>query len=583
MNIKISWNILNNILNRKKSHHPISLKIGSDITSDAKEIANHFNNFFASICANSTTTYSQTLHTPSQNNAFILSNSLFLYPTSSAEISTALSQLKNSYTPGGHDVIPSSILKHISSFISTPLSHFFNFFYETGHFPLILKHAKVIPLYKKGDKKVVSNYQPISLISSISKLFERTLHDRITYFLEENNALNPCQYGFRKKKSVSDALLQTVTSIQNELNNGNSCIALLIDLQKAFDSVNHAILLTKLWNVGIRGIPHQLIASYLSERSQNVLYNGQFSSTLPINVGVPQGSILGPLLFLIFINDLSHFLPFKSILYADDTTILIPGQNNSELFNNSNKCIDTLLSWLSSNKLKLNVDKTTYLYYGKHQHADNLTIKILGTTICRSASTKLLGMFIDDKFSWDKHIKHVYSLLNPWKHIFYNIRHKLTEHSKYLLYHSFIQTHLLQGIELYSNASSNKLNKLKITQNKLIKIIFAHSKFHSTDLLYKSHNIMTLDTLALLKKLKVAYLAIFKGLYHFPSSCLKLSSQLRCGQKFILFHSSNGSRDVLLQIFQCWNQIPSKIRISAERCSFNNFWLSAFPLSNSSS
>ena len=207
--------------------------------------------------------------------------------------------------------------------------------FKEGIFPNQLKSARVVPIHKEGTKNNVENYRPISLLSSISKIYERLMHSRIIKFLDQNNSLNDMQYGFRPGRSCEHALLKAQDIILDSLNKRQVSLLLLIDFSKAFDMVEHNILLDKLQHYGIRGTALKWFHSYLSDRTQFVTIDGHDSDAKSIKYGVPQGSILGPLLFIIYINDLPHISELaKYILYADDANIIITGTNITEINQN---------------------------------------------------------------------------------------------------------------------------------------------------------------------------------------------------------------------------------------------------------
>ena len=201
----------------------------------------------------------------------------------------------------GPNGLPTKILLMFKELISIPLSIIFNISQSTGTFPELLKLSKTIPVFKKGSKMDVSNYRPISLLSNINKIFEKLMYARVYKFLEENKTLYSLQFGFCSKHSTAHALIQITEKIKHALDSGNHACGVFIDLQKAFDTVNHNILVDKLSYYGIRGISNQWFKSYLSNRTQYVSINGFDSDKMNIKHGVPQGSVLGPLLFLIYI------------------------------------------------------------------------------------------------------------------------------------------------------------------------------------------------------------------------------------------------------------------------------------------
>ena len=290
-------------------------------------------------------------------------------------------------------------------------------------------------------------------------------------FLEKNNLLQDKQFGFRSKHSTTHALISLTESIKNFLDKKDIVSGIFIDLEKAFDTVNHSILCDKLNYYGFRGKFNDLIKSYLTNRKQFVSINGYDSTKLDITCGVPQGSTLGPLLFLLYINDLQNSLKFaKSSHFADDTCLTYSNKNPKTLETNLNHDLKNLTQWLRANRLSLNVDKTKLLIfkskYNKNQYQD-MIIKLLGKRLEPSTSVKYLGIHIDHNLSWDCHIKEMNAKLSRTNGILSNLRHYVPKKTMLSVYYALFYSHTTYGSLVWSLTTQKNLDSIFMLQKKV--------------------------------------------------------------------------------------------------------------------
>ena len=298
-----------------------------------------------------------------------------------------------SKTSTGYDDIDMCLVKKVIDYITVSLSKIFNLSFQQGIFPDRMKIAKVIPLFKAGQKNVFTNYHPVSLLPQFSKILEKLFCVRLDNFIDKCNILCENQYDFRSGRSTSLAIIHLIENITNMLDSKKkNTIGIFIDLKKAFDTIDHVLLLNKLEYYGVRGIVNDWLKSYLEWRKQFVLLDDIKSSLLTVLCDVPQGSILGRKLFILYINDIVNVSSILNmILFADDTNAFCSGSNLNELAKNVSGELDKLKDWFGINKLSLNVSKTNFMLFRNRNKVTDIKIYIKNHIIDRVAVTKFLG------------------------------------------------------------------------------------------------------------------------------------------------------------------------------------------------
>ena len=434
------WQLLNSLLNRKRK----SVKINKiqdcegNISSHPKAIAQKFNEYFVNIASKLKQTTNLNFDTFLKNS---VESSIYLTPTNETEVSDIIKQLKVKAT-SDTNIAAIKNANQLPGF-SRVIAELVNSSMENGIFPSSLKIAKVVPIHKGGSKLDIQNYRPISLLSAFSKIFEKIMHCRVAQFLDKNQALHEQQYGFRSGRSCEHALLLAQNEIASSLNKKQIAMLLLIDFSKAFDMVDHKILLRKLQHYGIRGHAHSWFKSYLEGRKQYVELSGKQSSSMDLEYGVPQGSILGPLLFIIYINDIPevHKLA-KFILYADDANILIYGNDTAEIKRKFEALSGTLEAWVSSNGLALNLKKTNYMIFSKQKIILPFVPTIANRQIERKETAKFLGVIVDDKLNWRQHVMVVKAKMSRYVGVLFKLKGILPIQARRNIFHSFVQSHI---------------------------------------------------------------------------------------------------------------------------------------------
>ena len=458
----------------------LCLTVNNVAVTNSKDIANGFNEFFVSIGPE----LAKDIHSDINPLTYVnnINNSIAFFDVSCEEVRNMIHALKNS--SAGHDEFPTFVGKLCVDSYIEPLTFLINSSLRTGVFPSELKLARVVHIVKAGDSSALTNYRPISVLNFFTKVFEKIVYNKLFNFISDNNILYDHQYGFRKGRSTQQAIVTLVDRITKSQDIGDIVTTLLIDLKKAFDTIDHRILLRKLYSYGIRGTMFKWIEGYLTGRSQYVIFDGKVSETRSIKCGVPQGSILGPLLFILSVNDICNVSPilFK-ILYANDTCVLISGNH--------------LNNWFKANKLSLNTKKSFFMIFHRSRIKTNVINKVVidNNDLTQVKSAKYLGVIIDHKLNCIEHISYVKSKISKGIGIMYKARQFLTKKALLMLYHAYIYPYMTYCIEVWGCASQTQLNCLFLLPKKIIRIMnFSHY------LAYTNPLFLSMEVLPLRKK-----------------------------------------------------------------------------------
>ena len=492
-NIKNTWKGIKNLISNSKSNFfvPHTINSNNNTLTDPKSISNAFNNYFCSIAQNiqSSIKFSHKSFQHYLTDPF--EKSFFISPTDYLEV-TDIIKILNSNKSHGPNGIPTKILQLMVHELSPVIANLFNLSFLQGKFPSLLKVAKVIPLHKKSSKLLCSNYRPISILSNLDKILEKIIHKRLYKFLETNNIIYSLQFGFRKNYSTTLALLNLTENIKQELDRGKFGCGIFIDFQKAFDTVDHNILLQKLSYYGVRGKSNEWFKSYLCDRKQFVSINGFQSDLSEIKCGVPQGSVLGPLLFLIYINDLH--LAIKSCKihhFADDTNLLHFNDSIKKLNKDINYDLKQLVHWLNANKISLNVGKTELvLFKPKKKKVDyDLKLKLNGKKLVQTSSVKYIGIKIDSNLNWKEQQNSIAIKINKATAILSKMRHYVNHNTLKMVYYSIFESHTnYANIVWGQNIDSS--NRLFLIQKKVLRIMHFTDRISHSDPLFSASNII---------------------------------------------------------------------------------------------
>ena len=452
---------------------------GNSFITDETEVANLFNNYFVNIGNNLVNNITNNDIDPLSYMGERPINSFVFYDTNDYEVSKIIQKFKNKTSTINN--IPISVIKKISPFISSLLAELFNESIQVGVFPSKLKLGRVIPLHKNGSTTSLKNYRPITTLSVFSKIFEKLVHVRMTSFINRFNIIKSNQFGFQKNKCTSDAILEFLENVYESFDENNYYLAIYLDFSKAFDTISHDILLNKLDFLGFRGPINAWIRSFLTDRHQYVEVGGSVSCSLPITLGVPQGSTLGPLFFILYINDMENILTDMGIIhFADDSTLHVKLPKGANISNMINAELSAIDSWLKVNKLFLNIDKTKYMIFSLKDRPPDMNILISNTQIGRTDVHKFLGVHIDEKINFGHHISTICSKISRGIGILRRVKPLVPEDVLKQLYYAFIYSHFTYAITSYQSAYLNQTKKLSNLINKALKLILNVSSLNAT-------------------------------------------------------------------------------------------------------
>lgn len=570
------WDTLHKLIsnNKQKKHNIVKLKEKNSIITDESAVAEKFNKFFTNIgpsLAGQLNSSSETFKKYLKNSNV---NTIYVQPVDTTEILNIIGQLDSSKS-SNDTFLNARFLKIYADLLAYPLMYIFNLSLEKGEVPELLKIAKVTPIFKKGEKSDINNYRPISLLSVINKLLEKIVYNRVYKFFDTFNILYQYQFGFRAHHSTSLALIDVVDYCYNNLSRQNDVVGIYIDLTKAFDTVDHEILLQKLSHYGIRGPLLKWFCSYLTDRRQFCVVNGSESSTLPLTTGVPQGSVLGPLLFLVYMNDISC-LSNNIKLFADDTNVFLTGSNKADIENTANSVLSKISEWMTANKLTTNINKTCYtIFKSKKNQQYDLNIS-MGTTMLKEIdSAKYLGLYIDHQLKWEDHIEFLHSKLMKFVGIFFKLRTLLPQKCLRTIYFSMIYPHLLYGIEVYANCTNKALNKLNILNNKLIRTLLNKSLSTPVNSLYKSFRVLPINKLHIFNILLLVHRVLFckdqlPTIFHtYFTPVAQKHNYFTRGHKLYIESSTNNMHHKLISVKGAllYNRLPTHLK----QLSYNQF------------
>lgn len=490
---KAVWQLVNEELNRSTTRkHSIALNIHGNHITDPKQIVESFGKYFTDINEKSVNDFYGHNISKSCTTQKLRDQNFFFFPIEPDEILSAIRCLKNSGSCSGPDAISARLLKAIASSIAEPLCYLFNHSISSGCFPAQLKTAKVIPVHKKDATDDIANYRPISLLSQLSKVFEKIVHKRMYQFLNKFSILSDHQHGFRTDRSTQTACTEFMDFVYESLDKGDHVAGIFFDLTRAFDCLQHGFIIDKLYHVGFRGIFLNWILSFLSQRSIYVNHNGFSSSKYKSNMGVPQGSVLGPLLFLLFINDLPDFLvACIIILFADDASLAIRADSRQELEKLCEELVKRFTDWCKSNALIINLNKTQVIKFHHRNSGLMPPFVINGSAGCLASveCVKFLGLCVDKNLRWHCQIENLCKKLNRSYYAIHRVKNSLPLDALINVYYGLVYCHLCYNVVLWGSSSESE--RVFIIQKKIIRLMFNLKPRESCREIFKNYKLLT--------------------------------------------------------------------------------------------
>ena len=528
--LRKTWQTLRKVISKSndKTSCIDEIKVNDTSYTNNNDISNKFNDYFTSI-ANE---IANEINPSPLNPCDFIPETDSIFRLREINIHVLIKLVKKMDNKKSSDMfgLSNCLLKQIINSIAVPLVHIINQSIKTGQIPSQLKIAKVLPIFKysnnsKMDKCNPGNYRPISLLPIFSKLLEKIVSEQLTRYLEFNQIIYEHQYGFQAKKSTLHPMIHLLNYLGQAKNEKLITIGVFCDLAKCFDTISHSILLRKLEKIGIQGLELEWFKNYLNNRNQFVYTNGEKSNLLGINKGVPQGSILGPILFLIYINDIKNCTSLMTLLFADDSNFLISGKNLNEIVEILNIELKNICDWFRCNEMSLNPTKTKFMIFNKREDTINweeIDIKLdfnnvnendinkirnLGYINQNSdiPAVKFLGVYIDPQLNFKYHIEYLRKKISRSMYLINRVKNLLCKKSLETLFHSFINSHLMFCLPAWSCGLESSTNPLAVLQKKAIRIINRSAYNDHTPPLFKEIKVLPLKELAIYTKLLFFY------------------------------------------------------------------------------
>lgn len=493
---KSTWEVVDSVSDNLKRNKNIPIIFQGNPADTANKLNMFFINSASDLVNNLT-------KIPFKNSISQHQNDIIFDKVGESEIIDIVKSLKNKNS-SGYDEIPTSLIKKCIHTIVTPLCYIINNSIQNGIFPESLKIAVVIPVHKRGDTDLIENFRPISLLPTFSKIFEKVVSRRLTDFFNEYDLFNKIQHGFVRGRNINTAIFEYVNEILTTLEEKEIPLGIFLDISKAYDSINHEILLQKLERYGIRKTALKWIKSYLENRQQLVKISSSGkeikSRTEKNKRGIPQGSIIGPLLFNIYLNDLGSILSHTNHLminYADDTTLLIRAKSFNLLLVEAGVVLNLVQNWFLENELVLNKEKTNFIIFRLNHCRINFPSNavINGDKVEFDSKNQFLGISVDCTLNWSEHVSQLTKKLNSISYSIRVVKKYVSSSTMFLIYYACFVSRLKFGILLWGGTTATNINQVFIIQKQVLRTLLDIPFRETCRGSFKKHRLLTVPAI----------------------------------------------------------------------------------------
>lgn len=553
---KAVWKVINTETGKRKSYNSqINIVHEGKLIDSDFEVADAFDDFFSNIASLTTKGLKSSSEQAAIWTRLNINKCEALFEFEQIDTQTFLKTFKLINLKKSEDLwgVSMAVINHIISTIAPYLTYVFNCCVKEGVFPDLMKLSKIVPLFKSGEKSNISNFRPISILPTLSKVFEKIMLNQLLEHFQNNDLLHSQQFGFRKGRSTTDAASEFIKYIYEMWNNSCDAIGIFCDLSKAFDCVEHRTLLLKLEHYGLTSNALNLISSYLSNRMQSVVINGTKSNGTEIKLGVPQGSILGPFLFLVYMNDLPCIVEnnCKIVLFADDTSLIFQVDRKTMNFDYINDTLAKISNWFTVNNLLLNSNKTKCIRFAlpNVKLASTVNIKLNDEYLELIDKTTFLGLTVDKNLQWSPHISSLAKKLSSAIYAIRKIRQLTDVETARLVYFSNFHNIMSYGILVWGKAAD--IQTIFVLQKRAIRAVYNMMPRDSLRDHFKEIDVLTMAS-------QYIYENILYALKNIDSFTKMRSSRHKHKIAIPKFRIRKASKSFMGQCVCFYNKLPSE-------------------------